>query len=254
MFNSLGQTLLKIAAPGVPDIYQGTEFWDLSFVDPDNRRPVDFAERRQLLDELKRREAKDRPGLLRDLLPHWQDGRIKLYLILQAARLSPRHPELLLDGEYLPLAGHRRDEAIGFALLPDAKARAWAVAVVPRLIGDDGLSRRTAAGSGVLALDRASSAATKRRATGSTSSAANDWKRRPAATKYLLAAQAFSTIFRWRCFITKTPAGVTAQSRKAPCSQRPTHAMTAEAASLSKASRRKSTAGSFRSSAPAASR
>ncbi len=50
MFNSLGQTLLKMAAPGVPDIYQGTELWDLSFVDPDNRRPVDYAERRQLLE------------------------------------------------------------------------------------------------------------------------------------------------------------------------------------------------------------
>ena len=68
MFNSLAQLLLKITSPGVPDIYQGSELWDLSFVDPDNRRPVDYALRRRCLEELRETEAKDRAGLLRDLL------------------------------------------------------------------------------------------------------------------------------------------------------------------------------------------
>ncbi|HSQ12087.1 MAG TPA: malto-oligosyltrehalose synthase, partial [Candidatus Deferrimicrobium sp.] len=81
MYNSLGQTLLKLAVPGVPDCYQGTELWDLSFVDPDNRRPVDFAARHRLLRELKTSEAKDRAALLQDLLSEWPDGRIKLYLL-----------------------------------------------------------------------------------------------------------------------------------------------------------------------------
>ncbi len=103
MFNSLSQTLLKIASPGVPDIYQGTELWDLSFVDPDNRRPVDYAERRHLLEELKGAEVKDRPGLLRDLMSRWEDGRIKLYLTHKPLDFRRAHQELFTDGEYLPL-------------------------------------------------------------------------------------------------------------------------------------------------------
>jgi (1->4)-alpha-D-glucan 1-alpha-D-glucosylmutase len=81
MLNSLAQTLLKMTAPGVPDIYQGTELWDLSFVDPDNRRPVDFVARAAWLEDFKSAESKDRLGLLQDLLGQWQDGRVKLYLI-----------------------------------------------------------------------------------------------------------------------------------------------------------------------------
>jgi (1->4)-alpha-D-glucan 1-alpha-D-glucosylmutase len=88
--NSLSQTLLKLTCPGVPDIYQGCELWDLSLVDPDNRRPVDFALRRRLLDELDRLE----PAKI------WQrmdEGLPKLWLIRQALALRARRPELL-DG------------------------------------------------------------------------------------------------------------------------------------------------------------
>jgi (1->4)-alpha-D-glucan 1-alpha-D-glucosylmutase len=80
--NSLAQTLLKLTAPGVPDIYRGTELWDFSLVDPDNRRPVDFNVRRKLLDA-----APD---------GRWEDGREKLFLIRRALALQP-------DGDYIPL-------------------------------------------------------------------------------------------------------------------------------------------------------
>jgi (1->4)-alpha-D-glucan 1-alpha-D-glucosylmutase len=135
MFNSLSQTLLKIASPGVPDIYQGTELWDLSFVDPDNRRPVDYAERRHLLEELKGAEVKDRPGLLRDLMSRWEDGRIKLYLIHKLLDFRRAHQELFTDGEYLPLeaTGESRQAVCAFAR---RKGQTWALAVVPCLVGN----------------------------------------------------------------------------------------------------------------------
>ena len=135
MFNSLSQTLLKIASPGVPDVYQGTELWDLSFVDPDNRRPVDYAERRHLLEELQGAEVKDRPGLLRDLMSRWEDGRIKLYLIHKLLDFRRAHQELFTDGEYLPLeaTGESRQAVCAFAR---RKGQTWALAVVPCLVGN----------------------------------------------------------------------------------------------------------------------
>ena len=134
MFNSLSQTLLKIASPGVPDVYQGTELWDLSFVDPDNRRPVDYAKRRHLLEELKDGEVKDRPGLLRDLLSRWENGWIKLYLIHKLLDFRRAHRELFTDGEYIPLeaTGESRQAVCAFAR---RKGQTWALAVVPRLVG-----------------------------------------------------------------------------------------------------------------------
>ena len=134
MYNSLGQTLLKLAAPGVTDLYQGTELWDLSFVDPDNRRPVDFVLRRQWLDALKQREKENRPGLLRDLLQHWQDGQVKLYLSYKLINFRRAYPDLMIDGAYLPLqvSGELSDRICAFAR---CSGSSWAVAVVPRLIG-----------------------------------------------------------------------------------------------------------------------
>src|SRR5207302_2685278 len=87
LFTSLAQTLLKIASPGVPDIYQGTEFWDFSLVDPDNRRPVDYELRGRLLAGLRARaaEARERlPAFARELTEAREDGRIKMYLLLRA--------------------------------------------------------------------------------------------------------------------------------------------------------------------------
>ncbi|MGE5218775.1 MAG: malto-oligosyltrehalose synthase [Chloroflexota bacterium] len=136
MFNSLAQTLLRVAAPGLPDTYQGTELWDLSFVDPDNRRPVDFARRQSLLREFKILEAQDRPALLRDLLSEWPDGRIKLYLLHKLLSFRRDHRALFATGDYLPLeaSGEMADRVCAFARRQD---RSWVLAIVPRLIGKE---------------------------------------------------------------------------------------------------------------------
>ena len=105
MLNSLSQTLLKIASPGVPDFYQGTELWDLHFVDPDNRRPVDFELRSRILREIKRREKEDRASLLSELLERWRDGRVKLYTIYKGLNLRREERELFQSGDYTPLYG-----------------------------------------------------------------------------------------------------------------------------------------------------
>ncbi len=136
MFNSLGQTLLKIVAPGVPDIYQGTEFWDLSFVDPDNRRSVDYAERRRLLAELKSADSTDRIALMQDLLSNWQDGRIKLYLLHKLLGFRRAHCGFFVEAEYTPLqntSGPMGDRICAFVR---HKGKAWVVAIVPRLVGE----------------------------------------------------------------------------------------------------------------------
>lgn len=133
MVNSLAQTLLKIAAPGVPDFYQGTELWDLSLVDPDNRRPVDFAARMAALDELRTRiAAGDLMGLARDLFERWTDGRIKLYTIHRALAWRRSMAELFQAGEYVPLgtAGRHAAHVCAFARRHGA---AGVVATVPRL-------------------------------------------------------------------------------------------------------------------------
>jgi len=138
VFNSLGQTLLKIVAPGVPDIYQGTEFWDLSFVDPDNRRPVDYAERRRLLAELKSAASTDRVALMQDLLANWQDGRIKLYLVHRLLSFRRAHAAFFAAADYAPLkctTGQVDDRICAFVRHQGA---AWVVAVVPCLIGEMG--------------------------------------------------------------------------------------------------------------------
>ncbi|MBI3029671.1 MAG: malto-oligosyltrehalose synthase [Candidatus Rokubacteria bacterium] len=134
MYNSLSQTLLKLAAPGVPDLYQGTEVWDLSLVDPDNRRPVDYARRRQMLADLlkARAQAGTNPAALaRQLTETKEDGRIKLYLIHRILTYRREHPRLFLDGDYVPLeaAGPRRDHLCAFARRTDTET---VLAVAPR--------------------------------------------------------------------------------------------------------------------------
>jgi malto-oligosyltrehalose synthase len=90
----LAQTLLRLTMPGVPDLYQGTEFWDFSLVDPDNRRPVDFdARARALADE----------SSFADRLKYWRDGRVKQALIARVLRFRRLHPQLFAVGSYAPL-------------------------------------------------------------------------------------------------------------------------------------------------------
>ncbi|MGH7396869.1 MAG: malto-oligosyltrehalose synthase [Candidatus Rokuibacteriota bacterium] len=136
--NSLAQTLLKIAAPGIPDFYQGTELWDFSLVDPDNRRPVDFLRRRAMLDALRARipsgdaDAADLPDLCAELIEHWPDGRVKLYLTHRALTLRRRRARLFATGEYRALSpgGQHADHVVALARLHGADA---VIIAVPRL-------------------------------------------------------------------------------------------------------------------------
>jgi (1->4)-alpha-D-glucan 1-alpha-D-glucosylmutase len=116
----LSQTLVKAASPGVPDYYQGTELWDFSLVDPDNRRPVDYELRRKLLN--------DNADLLRNLA----DGRAKLHVIRKGLELRKKYPGLFHGGKYQPLYadGGREANIIAFSLADGSRT---VVAVAPRL-------------------------------------------------------------------------------------------------------------------------
>jgi (1->4)-alpha-D-glucan 1-alpha-D-glucosylmutase len=133
MINSLAQVALKIGSPGIPDFYQGTELWDLSLVDPDNRRPVDFAVRRQRLASLGRRiDEGDLPALCDELLESWPDGGVKLYLTHRALTLRRERLALFRDGDYRPLAadGERADHVVAFARRAEGDG---VIVVAPRL-------------------------------------------------------------------------------------------------------------------------
>jgi (1->4)-alpha-D-glucan 1-alpha-D-glucosylmutase len=116
MVNSLAQMLLKIVSPGVADFYQGSELWDLRLVDPDNRVPVDFERRIALLQQLARDEAADPAGLIRNMLEHWNDGRIKLFLMQKAIRFRRENAALFQEGEFVPLEtqGECRQNVVSF--------------------------------------------------------------------------------------------------------------------------------------------
>ena len=123
--NSLAQTVLKLTVPGVPDIYQGCDTWDFSLVDPDNRRPVDYARRKQALDAL----AGSRPG---DLLAHWPDGRVKLFVLRTILRYRQEHPDFFGQGTYRPLkvSGPHADSVVAFAREHEDRS---IVVIVPRV-------------------------------------------------------------------------------------------------------------------------
>jgi (1->4)-alpha-D-glucan 1-alpha-D-glucosylmutase len=135
MVNGLAQTVLKLTVPGVPDVYQGAELWDLSLVDPDNRRPVDFARRATLLGDLAREFPPDRaaePAALRRLLDCWPDGRIKLFVLWRLLTLRRGQEELFRRGAYVPLAveGRHEEHICAFARVAD---EAMLLVAVPRL-------------------------------------------------------------------------------------------------------------------------
>ncbi len=117
MLNSLSQTVLKIASPGIPDFYQGTELWDLSLVDPDNRRPVDYTLRAAMLSEIKHAAAADRLALCRRLFANPGDGAIKMYVISEALGLRRGNETLFADDPYTALdaSGVRERNIIAFA-------------------------------------------------------------------------------------------------------------------------------------------
>jgi (1->4)-alpha-D-glucan 1-alpha-D-glucosylmutase len=116
-WNGLCQLLLKLGAPGVPDIYQGTELWDFSLVDPDNRRPVDFARRRALLRELLPHPERPAGALLEQLVHRPEDGRVKLLVMQRALAFRRAQRALFEQGRYEPLAasGARAEHVVAFA-------------------------------------------------------------------------------------------------------------------------------------------
>ncbi len=123
--NSLSQTLLKLTSPGVPDIYQGNEIWDYSLVDPDNRRPVDYRPRREMLEALSASTSDE-------LMQNWPDGRIKMFLTQRVLQFRREHVDLFQRGEYLPLvaSGTFTECCVSFARrLGDQ----WIVVIAPRL-------------------------------------------------------------------------------------------------------------------------
>ena len=123
--NGLTQTLIKLIAPGVPDIYQGAELWDFSLVDPDNRSPVDFAKRRDMLERLSQRG-------LESILNNWKSGGAKLELVRCGLALRRRFPDLFAQGQYVPLTvkGAKAKHVIALARIEGDMA---AIAIAPRL-------------------------------------------------------------------------------------------------------------------------
>jgi (1->4)-alpha-D-glucan 1-alpha-D-glucosylmutase len=129
--NALSQVALKLTVPGMPDTYQGNELWDFSLVDPDNRRPVDYALRQALLAGPPPRGATE-PGVVSELLERSHDGGIKLFLTSRLLDLRKARPELFDAADYLPLEtrGQAANHVIAFA----RQARDSAlVVIVPRL-------------------------------------------------------------------------------------------------------------------------
>ncbi|UJP07232.1 MAG: malto-oligosyltrehalose synthase [Nitrosomonas sp.] len=119
LFNSLSQTLLKLSVPGVPDIYQGNELWGFNLVDPDNRRPVDYSQRQQLLERIKESVAVPQIRLasaVREFLDDCADGRAKLYLTWQLLQIRKQWPEVFQNGAYVPLpaSGEHKEHICAF--------------------------------------------------------------------------------------------------------------------------------------------
>jgi (1->4)-alpha-D-glucan 1-alpha-D-glucosylmutase len=131
--NSLSQLVMKIASPGVPDFYQGSELWQLNLVDPDNRRPVDYNVRRGMLEKLRRREAEGRIRLVRELAADPLRDEMKLFVTFRALEFRKSNRELFARGEYIPLraAGSYADHVCAFAR---RLGKRWAVAVAPRFM------------------------------------------------------------------------------------------------------------------------
>jgi (1->4)-alpha-D-glucan 1-alpha-D-glucosylmutase len=138
MLNGLSQTLLKIATPGVPDFYQGSELWDFRLVDPDNRGTVDFERRIELLDALKRKALAENIPFAEELLKNWGDGRIKLYVIWKALSFRGKCRELFTDGDFVPaeISGQRAEHLTAFFRAGQNES---ALIVAPKWLANSGL-------------------------------------------------------------------------------------------------------------------
>ena len=132
---SLSQTLLKITAPGIPDVYQGTELWDLSYVDPDNRRAVDYDLRKKYLSEIAAVSPENLGKELKNLKKDYTSGKIKMFCLHRALHARRDKAEVFEEGEYLPLEveGEMGSGIIAFARIYKNNA---AIVVAPAMVVD----------------------------------------------------------------------------------------------------------------------
>jgi (1->4)-alpha-D-glucan 1-alpha-D-glucosylmutase len=133
ILNGLSQVLIKMTSPGIPDFYQGTELWDLSLVDPDNRRPVDFGKRLAMLTEIQDKANTDILGLIEELIETRKDGRIKLFLIKRVLDARKYYSELFTHGNYTPIVvtGRFSNHLVAFVRRHGKEA---VIAVAPRFL------------------------------------------------------------------------------------------------------------------------
>jgi (1->4)-alpha-D-glucan 1-alpha-D-glucosylmutase len=131
--------VLKLTLPGMPDIYRGAELWELSLVDPDNRRPVDYQTRAGLLDDISSLLENNRGAAMSAMLENWRDPRVKLAVIATLLDYRRARPRLFSDGGYEPLAatGPRADQICAFARNHDGDALVVAAARFPARLADD---------------------------------------------------------------------------------------------------------------------
>ena len=133
IYNSLSQVLIKNTAPGVPDLYQGAELWELSLVDPDNRRPVDYQKRREFLQDIKNQSFQTILRLIKELIATKENGKIKLFLTHQLLTARKKYSELFQNGDYqeIEVTGEHQDSIIAFSRNYGDKT---IVAIAPRFL------------------------------------------------------------------------------------------------------------------------
>lgn len=129
MVYSLSQTLIKLTAPGIPDVYQGCELWDLSFVDPDNRRPVNYEKRMEFLFQLVIKEEKGKQAVMEYLKENREAGAEKLFITWKTLNFRRLNPALFTEGSYIPLVVTGKE--ISAAAYARNKKDAWALVIFP---------------------------------------------------------------------------------------------------------------------------
>lgn len=132
-FNSLSNLALKVFAPGVPDFYQGTELWDLSLVDPDNRRPVDYELRASMLKNMARELKRDPKSYFKSITKNWKSGEVKLWLVRELLRIRNTDPLLFTKGDYYSIEpkGEGRPNFVSFVRKLEDR---WVMVIVPRFL------------------------------------------------------------------------------------------------------------------------
>ena len=137
LWNALSRTVIHLASPGVPDLYQGDELWNFALVDPDNRRPVDYERRRRLLEEVERGDASEagvREAFLRELVASPEDGRLKLHVVRAALAARRSRPGPFRSRDYRPLEadGRAAGRIVAFGR---GEGKERMIAIVPRWLG-----------------------------------------------------------------------------------------------------------------------